>query len=101
MFSLRGINPGPNGWKAADFAEGKDHIWAGMLRLNTNAQTNADENFLVLEHDPTDGKNGVFAMCAATKENIEPVNDSSRFFVLKISNNQGKYGFSCRSYMCM
>jgi hypothetical protein len=45
----------------------------------------------VLEHDPKDGKKGVFAVCEVSKENVEPVMDSSRFFVLKISNGSGKF----------
>ena len=93
VFNMRGMNPSPIGWKAADFAEGKEHIWAGSLRINSdvNKETGLDKNFIVLENDGKDGKSGVFAVCEVSKENVEPVADSSRFFVLRISNQNGQF----------
>lgn len=92
VYSLKGYQPGPTGWKARDFSEGKQHIWAGILKVTTT--TDSDKGYVVLEHDKKDaGKTGVFAQCEATNDNVERVVDSSRFYVLKISNGQGKCSF--------
>jgi len=84
VYSLQGIQPSQHGWRASDFSEGRPHIWAGMLRITSS--TSSDDSFIVLEHDSRDGKTGVFASCLATPENVEQVIDSSRFYVLRITN---------------
>jgi len=92
VYSLQGIKPSQSGWRAADFSENRAHIWAGMLRITSS--TTHDDNFVVLEHDTRDGgKKGVFASCLATRENIEQVIDSSRFYVLRISDGKGSHAF--------
>ncbi len=75
------------GHRAADWP--KDHLWAGRLRLVTSS----DRSSILLEHTDT-GKEGLFARCPIEgKSTVEQVTDSSRYFVLKVSDGHGKSAY--------
>ncbi|KAJ6248592.1 necap-like protein [Anaeramoeba flamelloides] len=66
-----------------------NHIWTGRMRIVSNGE----ECIIRLEDTNTDK---VFGQCFynVDKEgDVTPVIDSSRFFVLKIKNSQGRHAF--------
>eukprot|EP00823_Brevimastigomonas_motovehiculus_P002042 TRINITY_DN131_c5_g1_i1.p1 TRINITY_DN131_c5_g1~~TRINITY_DN131_c5_g1_i1.p1 ORF type:complete len:325 (-),score=124.69 TRINITY_DN131_c5_g1_i1:333-1307(-) len=72
-----------SGYSANDWK--RDHpIWTGRLRTVIKG----DKCSILLEH--TD-REGLFAVCHYTNPSVvEPVLDSSRYFVLRISDNKGR-----------
>jgi len=71
-----------DGFKAAAWP--KTPIWTGQLRVVSKG----DKLSVILEH--TD-KDGLFAECVIHNEkNVEQTTDSSRYFVLRISDGKGR-----------
>lgn len=69
------------GHRAADWP--KESLWSGRLRLVSAG----DKCSILLEH--TD-KDGLFARCPVdSKATVEQVTDSSRYFVIKVSDGKG------------
>jgi len=72
-----------DGYKASDWP--KAAVWNGQLRVVSKGKTLS----VLLEH--TD-KDGLFAACPVTNDKtVEPTIDSSRYFVLRISDGKGKH----------
>jgi len=72
-----------DGYKASDWP--KQAVWSGQLRVVSKGKTLS----VLLEH--TD-KDGLFAACPVTNDKtVEPTIDSSRYFVLRISDGKGKH----------
>lgn len=71
-----------SGHKAADWP--KDHIWSGRLKVVSVGK----KCTIKLEHLD---KDGLFAACPISKQTVEPVSDSSRYFVLRISDGKGRH----------
>jgi hypothetical protein len=84
-FNMNGVTPSPSGYKASDIMEktGNKHMWTGGLRIVGRG----DQNLVLLEHCD-DGKSGVYVSVEANNKNVEPVFDSSRFFILRVVNKQ-------------
>eukprot|EP01084_Bolivina_argentea_P043113 79453_1 len=72
-----------DGWLGAEMTE---HMWTGRLRI---AQRGSEAAILLINND--DGK--LFAMSLIKDGSVERAKDSSRYFVLKIQNTQGKHAF--------
>jgi len=81
------IGPRPNaaGYKAQDWDPTK-FIWSGRLVI----MEKGDVSTIRLE-DPNSGE--VFAICPIDPTAVEPVLDSSRYFVLKIQDGSGRHAF--------
>jgi len=73
------------GYRAAEWT--KTAIWSGRLRVvSSNGKCT-----ILLEHVD---KDGLFAACPIeNKQTVEPVSDSSRYFVLRISDGKGRHAF--------
>jgi hypothetical protein len=71
-----------SGHKAADWP--KDHLWSGRLKVVSVGK----KCTIKLEHVD---KEGLFAACPISKQTVEPVSDSSRYFVLRISDGRGRH----------
>jgi hypothetical protein len=77
------------GYKAADW--NKEPLWKGRLALRQHG----DQVIIALEH--TD-KPGLFAACPLVTDpskppSVEPVTDSSRYFVLRLEDGKGKTAY--------
>jgi len=73
------------GYRAADLS--KTPIWSGQLRVVSSG----GKCTILLEHVD---KDGLFAACPIeNKQTVEPVSDSSRYFVLRISDGKGRHAF--------
>eukprot|EP01112_Ceratiomyxa_fruticulosa_P012003 TRINITY_DN3306_c0_g1_i1.p1 TRINITY_DN3306_c0_g1~~TRINITY_DN3306_c0_g1_i1.p1 ORF type:complete len:251 (-),score=60.08 TRINITY_DN3306_c0_g1_i1:335-1087(-) len=77
--------PSAAGYKAQDWDPSK-FIWSGRLVITAKG----DACTIKLESPET---NDVFATCPVDPTAVEPVVDSSRYFVLKISDGQGRHAF--------
>eukprot|EP01113_Clastostelium_recurvatum_P018567 TRINITY_DN2188_c0_g1_i3.p1 TRINITY_DN2188_c0_g1~~TRINITY_DN2188_c0_g1_i3.p1 ORF type:complete len:286 (-),score=81.49 TRINITY_DN2188_c0_g1_i3:123-980(-) len=73
------------GYKAQDWDASK-FIWSGRLVITAKG----DRCTIKLEDINT---NDVFATCPVDPTAVEPVTDSSRYFVLKISDGSGRHAF--------
>jgi len=73
------------GHKAADW-DLSAPLWTGRLTVSSKG----DKCVVKLE-DPSTGE--LFAQCPVTEASIEPVTDSSRYFVLKIDDGTGRHAF--------
>lgn len=72
------------GHRASDWP--KDPNWSGKLKIVAKGRTVAIILF--------DDKNQVFAVCHATEESaVQKVLDSGRYFVLRITNQQGRHAY--------
>lgn len=72
------------GHRASDWP--KDPSWTGKLKIVAKGRTVAIILF--------DDKNQVFAVCHATEESaVQKVLDSGRYFVLRITNQQGRHAY--------
>jgi len=76
---------GPLGFKAADW-DLPNPLWTGRLAVKSRGP----QAYVKLE-DSNSGE--VFAVCPVTEASIEPVNDSSRYYVLKIEDGQKRHAF--------
>jgi len=76
---------GPLGFKAADW-DLPNPLWTGRLAVKSKGP----QAYVKLE-DSNSGE--VFAVCPVTEASIEPVNDSSRYYVLKIEDGQKRHAF--------
>jgi len=72
------------GHKAADW-DLTSPLWTGRLV----ALSKGEQCVVKLE----DAKGDLFATCTVTDSSIEPVTDSSRYFVLKIEDGSGRHAF--------
>jgi hypothetical protein len=93
VYDLRNARNVEQGYRAADYSS-TPHMWAGQLRVNSGQDAEGNErNHVILEHDPADaGKNGTFARCEIKPGVIQDAIDSSRYFVLRLDNEQtGQY----------
>jgi len=81
------IGPRPNaaGYKAQDWDPTK-FIWSGRLVI-----VEKGEVCTIRLEDPNNGE--VFASCPVDGTAVEPVLDSSRYFVLKIQDGSGRHAF--------
>jgi hypothetical protein len=73
------------GHKAADW-DLSNPIWTGRLVV-----TGKGQNAVVKLEDPQSGD--PFAICPVTEASVEPVNDSSRYYVLRIEDGQKRHAF--------
>ncbi|CAN0069515.1 unnamed protein product, partial [Laminaria digitata] len=71
------------GWLAADMTK---QMWTGRMRVVQRGMEAA-----IMLVDRRDGK--LFAMCKVEDGAVERVPDSSRYFVIKIQNAQGRHAF--------
>jgi len=76
---------GATGFKAADW-DLPNPLWTGRLTVKSKGQ----QAFVKLE-DSTTGE--IFAVCPVHEAAVEPVNDSSRYYVLKIEDGQKRHAF--------
>lgn len=79
------------GYKAGEWGDLEQYMWKGRLRI-----TAVGPQATVILEDTETGK--VFASCKvnnddAGPQNIEPVTDSSRYFVLRIEDGRGRHAF--------
>lgn len=73
-----------DGYRAADWP--KDPNWTGKLKIIARG-----EKLAIVLHD---NQNNTFAVCHVTDEScVERTLDSGRYFVLKITNAQGRHAF--------
>jgi len=81
------IGPRPNaaGYKAQDWDATK-FIWSGRLVIIEKG-----EKCTIRLEDPNSGE--MFASCPVDGTAVEPVLDSSRYFVLKIQDGSGRHAF--------
>jgi hypothetical protein len=75
--------PTSGGWRGADW---RDEVWQGTVKV-----VERDEMTLVLLVDKTSGD--VFAVCPIKDGAVDRCVDSSRYFVLKIENDNGRHMF--------
>jgi hypothetical protein len=61
-------------------------LWSGRLVIKA-----AGERAVIRLEDVNSGE--VFAMCPVTPGAVEPVSDSSRYFVLRIDDGRGRHAF--------
>jgi hypothetical protein len=72
------------GYRASDWP--KDPSWSGKLKIVAKGRKAAI--FLL------DDKNAIFAVCQASDEGaVERTLDSGRYFVLRITNQQGRHAY--------
>lgn len=71
------------GWRGADW---KDKVWQGTVKVVERADMTA-----VLLVDRTSGS--IFAVCPVKEGAVDRCIDSSRYFVLRIENANGRHGF--------
>eukprot|EP00029_Vermamoeba_vermiformis_P011662 TRINITY_DN6478_c0_g1_i1.p1 TRINITY_DN6478_c0_g1~~TRINITY_DN6478_c0_g1_i1.p1 ORF type:complete len:251 (-),score=91.04 TRINITY_DN6478_c0_g1_i1:52-804(-) len=75
------------GHRASDWnVEGGGCLWSGRLQVVQKGQ-----KCLIKLINTNDGN--VFAECVATDRSVEPVKDSSRYFVLTLEDGQGRRAF--------
>ena len=72
-----------DGYRADAFPP--QHMWQGKLKIVVKGREACI--FLI------DANNAVFAACPVTEGSVEPCVGSSRYFVLKIVNPQGKHAY--------
>jgi len=79
------LPPRPNagGWRGADW---RDEVWQGTVKVVERGQTT-----LVLLVDRTSGD--IFAVCPIKDGAVDRCVDSSRYFVLRIENANGRHMF--------
>jgi hypothetical protein len=75
--------PTSGGWRGADW---RDEVWQGTVKV-----VERDEMTLVLLVDKVSGD--VFAVCPIKDGAVDRCVDSSRYFVLKIENDNGRHMF--------
>jgi len=80
-----GPRPSAAGYKAQDWDPTK-FIWSGRLVIVEKGQ-----HCTIKFEDPNSGD--VFALCPVDETSVEPVVDSSRYFVLKIQDGSGRHAF--------
>jgi len=74
-----------SGYRASEW-DVSSFIWSGKLQVVSKGN-----NCLIKLIDTTTGD--LFATCPYTPTSVEPVSDSSRYFVLRIDNGTGKHAF--------
>jgi len=74
-----------SGYKAADWNV-SSFIWSGKLVI-----TSKGEKCFIKLISPDKGD--IFAICPYSPTSVEPVSDSSRYFVLKIDDGSGRHAF--------
>jgi len=77
------LGPTSGGWRGADW---RDEVWQGTVKV-----VERDEVTLVLLVDRTSGD--VFAVCPIKDGAVDRCVDSSRYFVLRIENANGRHMF--------
>jgi len=75
--------PTSGGWRGADW---RDEVWQGTVKVVERGQST-----LVLLVDRTSG--GIFAVCPIKDGAVDRCIDSSRYFVLRIENANGRHMF--------
>ena len=75
--------PTSGGWRGADW---RDEVWQGTVKV-----VERDEMTLVLLVDKVSGD--IFAVCPIKDGAVDRCVDSSRYFVLKIENDNGRHMF--------
>jgi len=75
--------PTSGGWRGADW---RDEVWQGTVKVVERGQTT-----LVLLVDRTSGD--IFAVCPIKDGAVDRCVDSSRYFVLRIENANGRHMF--------
>lgn len=75
--------PTSGGWRGADW---RDEVWQGTVKVVERGQTT-----LVLLVDRTSGD--IFAVCPIKDGAVDRCVDSSRYFVLRIENENGRHMF--------
>jgi len=80
-----GPRPSAAGYKAQDWDPTK-FIWSGRLVVVEKGDT-----CTIKFEDPNTGD--VFALCPVDSTSVEPVVDSSRYFVVKIQDGSGRHAF--------
>jgi len=75
--------PTSGGWRGADW---RDEVWQGTVKVVERSQTT-----LVLLVDRTSGD--IFAVCPIKDGAVDRCVDSSRYFVLRIENANGRHMF--------
>jgi hypothetical protein len=75
--------PTAGGWRGADWTE---EVWQGTVKV-----VERDESTMVLLVDRTSG--AIFAVCPIQDGAIDRCVDSSRYFVLRIENANGRHMF--------
>lgn len=75
--------PTSGGWRGADW---RDEVWQGTVKVVERGQTT-----LVLLVDKTSGD--IFAVCPIKDGAVDRCVDSSRYFVLRIENANGRHMF--------
>jgi len=73
------------GYKAADWNV-NDFLWTGRLKIVSRG-----EKCIIMLEDPATGE--IFATCPYVSGAVEPVTDSSRYFVLRIDDGKGRHAF--------
>jgi len=73
------------GYKAADW-DLSNPMWTGRLVI-----TSKGNSCIIKLEDPNTGD--VFAVCPVNQTAVETVNDSSRYFVLRIDDGHGRHAF--------
>lgn len=73
------------GYKAQDWNV-EQFLWTGRLKIVA-----LGDNCVIKLEDPNTGD--LFAQCPVTEGAVEPVSDSSRYFVLKIEDGRGRHAF--------
>jgi hypothetical protein len=81
------------GFKAADW-DLTNPLWQGRLRVASQG-----EKCIVKLEDTNTGE--VFAQCFASDTSVEPVTDSSRYFVLKIEDGSGISNMNYTRNLCL
>ena len=75
--------PTSGGWRGADW---KDEVWQGTVKVVERGETT-----MVLLVDRSNGS--IFAVCPIKDGAVERTVDSSRYFVLRIENANGRHMF--------
>jgi len=73
------------GYKAADWNV-NDFLWTGRLKIMSRG-----EKCVIKLEDPSSGE--IFATCPYVSGAVEPVTDSSRYFVLRVDDGKGRHAF--------
>eukprot|EP00551_Chaetoceros_affinis_P009521 CAMPEP_0203673756 /NCGR_PEP_ID=MMETSP0090-20130426/13672_1 /ASSEMBLY_ACC=CAM_ASM_001088 /TAXON_ID=426623 /ORGANISM="Chaetoceros affinis, Strain CCMP159" /LENGTH=281 /DNA_ID=CAMNT_0050539473 /DNA_START=254 /DNA_END=1099 /DNA_ORIENTATION=+ len=82
------------GWRGADW---KDKVWQGNVKVvdrnDLTAVLLVEKNNNRVEHGGGSGGDNIFAVCPIKEGAVERCVDSSRYFVLRIENQNGRHMF--------